>query len=108
MTYKRIIIIALIMVMTTIVLNFSNHSEIIKPNKPFETFPMGIGEWTGNTSKFDQKVYDILGVEDSILASYQDNNGDSVQLYVGFYQSQKEGDLIHSPKNCMPAQGGIS
>ena len=105
MTYKRIIIIALIMVMTTIVLNFSNHSEIIKPNKPFETFPMGIGEWTGNTSKFDQKVYDILGVEDSILASYQDNNGDSVQLYVGFYQSQKEGDLIHSPKNCMPGSG---
>jgi EpsI family protein len=24
---------------------------------------------------------------------------------VGFYQSQKEGDLIHSPKNCMPGSG---
>ena len=105
MTYKKIIIIALIMVVTTIVLRFSNHSEIIKPNKPFETFPMNVGEWNGSTSKFDQKVYDILGVEDSILASYQDNEGDSIQLYVGFYQSQKEGDLIHSPKNCMPGSG---
>ncbi len=28
-----------------------------------------------------------------------------VNLYVGFYQSQKEGDIIHSPKNCMPGAG---
>jgi EpsI family protein len=24
---------------------------------------------------------------------------------VGFYQSQSKGDLIHSPKNCMPGSG---
>ncbi|WP_232364241.1 exosortase C-terminal domain/associated protein EpsI [Desulforapulum autotrophicum] len=74
-------------------------------NKPFDTFPMTIGPWTGTTSTFDQKVYDILGVEDSILASYETPDGRDVQLYVGFYQSQKEGDLIHSPKNCMPGSG---
>ncbi|ACN15076.1 hypothetical protein HRM2_19750 [Desulforapulum autotrophicum HRM2] len=66
---------------------------------------MTIGPWTGTTSTFDQKVYDILGVEDSILASYETPDGRDVQLYVGFYQSQKEGDLIHSPKNCMPGSG---
>ena len=26
-------------------------------------------------------------------------------LYIGFHQSQREGDLIHSPKNCMPGGG---
>lgn len=105
MTYKRIVTIALIMVLTMILLGFSNHSEIIKPNKPFDSFPMHIGKWKGITSRFDKKIYDILGVDDSLLASYKSDNGEAVDLYVGFYQSQKEGDLIHSPRNCMPGSG---
>jgi len=28
-----------------------------------------------------------------------------VQLYVGYYESQKTGDTIHSPKNCLPGSG---
>lgn len=105
MTYKKTFILAGIMVLTMVVLGLSSNSESIKPNKPFDTFPMVIGPWTGATSTFDQKVYDILGVDDSILANYQTTDEQSVQLYVGFYQSQKEGDLIHSPKNCMPGSG---
>jgi len=44
-------------------------------------------------------------VDDSTLISYQDAEGKFVQLYIGYYQSQREGDLIHSPKNCMPGSG---
>ena len=47
-----------------------------------------------------QKIYDILGVDDSFLCDYRDDKNRMVQLYIGFYQSQREGDLIHSPKNC--------
>ena len=105
MTYKKTFTVSAIMILTIAILGFANHSEIIKPNKSFESFPMEIGNWNGTTSRFDQKVYDILGVGDSILAAYRAENGESVQLYVGFYQSQKEGDLIHSPKNCLPGSG---
>lgn len=105
MTYKKTFILAGIMVLTMVVLGLSSHSEKIKPNRPFDTFPMAIGPWTGTTSTFDQKVYDILGVDDSILASYQTTDGRFVEVYVGFYQSQKEGELIHSPKSCMPGSG---
>jgi len=105
MSYKKVITIAAIMVATMAILHFTNHSEVIKANKPFDTFPMTIGPWHGVTSRFDQKVYDILGVNDSILASYHSDKLGPVNLYVGFYQSQKEGDLIHSPKNCMPGSG---
>ena len=27
------------------------------------------------------------------------------QLYIGYYTSQKNGDTIHSPKNCLPGAG---
>ena len=93
------------MLFTAILLGFLSNPEIIKPNKSFDSFPLKIGKWQGIKSQFDQKIYDIVGVDDSILANYRSPQGESINLYVGFYQSQKEGDLIHSPKNCMPGSG---
>ena len=93
------------MILSAVFLNFINHSEDVHPNKPFSTFPKEIGEWKGIEQRFDSKIYEILGVDDSFLATYRNPNGVQVQLYIGFYQSQREGDLIHSPKNCMPGAG---
>lgn len=105
MTYKRTLIIILIMLITAALTGFASQSERIAPNKPFSEFPLEIGQWKGIKSELDQDVYNILGVEDYILANYRKTPGEMVNLYVGFYQSQKEGDIIHSPKNCMPGSG---
>lgn len=105
MTYKRTIIILGIMLITAALTAFASHSERIAPNKPFNQFPLELGQWKGQKGELDQKVYNILGVEDYILANYRKISGEIVSLYVGFYQSQKEGDIIHSPKNCMPGAG---
>jgi EpsI family protein len=93
------------MVFTAVFLKYINHTEDVCPNKPFTTFPKQIGGWRGIEQRFDEEIYDILGVDDSFLATYRNSNGGQVQLYIGFYQSQREGDLIHSPKNCMPGAG---
>jgi len=82
-----------------------SHSERIKPNRPFSQFPLEIGPWRGATSQMDEEIYNILGVEDYIMANFSNGKGLGVNLYVGFYQSQSKGDLIHSPKNCMPGAG---
>jgi EpsI family protein len=105
MTYRQTATIVAIFFATMALLGTVNQSEQIKPNKNFDTFPMSIQGWQGETSRFDEEIYDVLGVDDSILAGYTSPGGDRVELYVGFYQSQKEGDLIHSPKNCMPGAG---
>jgi EpsI family protein len=88
-----------------ICVHYMSHSEDVKLNKPFPTFPKKIGEWTGKEEHFDQAVYDVLGVSDSYLADYFNHEGSNVQLYIGYYKSQKEGQQIHSPKNCMPGSG---
>ncbi len=105
MTIKRTIIIVFILLATAGLTALASHSERIAPNKPFSEFPLIIGPWQGTRGQMDQKVYNILGVEDYIMADYRKASGEQVNLYVGFYQSQKEGDLIHSPKNCMPGAG---
>ena len=93
------------MLTTALLTNFASQSERIAPNKPFSEFPLEIDQWKGQKDALDQQVYNILGVEDYILANYRKNSKETVNLYVGFYQSQKEGDIIHSPKNCMPGSG---
>jgi len=105
MSLKHTLIASSIMIVTAVFLSYINHSEDVLPNKPFSTFPKQIGEWKGVEQRFDEEIYDILGVDDSYLATYRNSNGGQVQLYIGFYQSQSEGDLIHSPKNCMPGAG---
>ena len=93
------------MLLTLACVGYLNHPRNIKPLKPLATFPRQIGQWTGEETHFDKKIYDILGVDDSFLCNYLAPGGQQVQLYIGYYQSQREGDLMHSPKNCMPGAG---
>lgn len=94
-----------LMLLTMLCLVYISHSESIHPNKPFSSFPKQIGEWVGKEERFDQEIYGLLGVDDSFLGNYNTREGRQVNLYVGFYQSQREGQTIHSPKHCMPGAG---
>jgi EpsI family protein len=105
MSLKRVLIVSLILIMTAILVRFVSHSDDIKLDKPLSTFPKEVGEWTGKEAHFEQSVYDILGVDDSYLAYYYNREERNVQIYIGYYQSQREGEQIHSPKNCMPGGG---
>ncbi len=73
--------------------------------KTLENFPKQIDGWSGKSHKFSQKVYDLLGVDDSVLMNYKNDNEDVISMYIGYYESQKQGEIIHSPKNCMLGSG---
>jgi EpsI family protein len=105
MSLKSTLIASLIMISTMLCVQYMNHSEDVKPKKPFSTFPRTIGDWVGQEEHFDKAIYDILGVDDSFLATYNNKEGRQIQLYIGYYESQREGEQIHSPKNCMPGSG---
>ena len=84
MSLKHTLIASSIMIFTAVFLNYISHSEAVHPNKPFSTFPKQIGEWKGIEQRFNEKIYDILGVDDSYLATYRAPDGRQVQLYIGF------------------------
>jgi EpsI family protein len=73
---------------------------------PLSDLPTTIGAWQGRDTKpFDSDVVAALGVDDYINRHYERNGGASVALYVGYYASQRQGDTIHSPLNCLPGAG---
>lgn len=105
MNMRHTITACAIMALTVAIHYYVSQAEAVPSATPLSTFPTQIGEWKGNTDRFDQRIYDVLGVDDSFLANYYGPDNRLVQLYIGFYESQREGDIIHSPRNCMPGSG---
>jgi EpsI family protein len=81
---------------------------------PLAELPMQLGEWTGSAAQdFDNEVLEVLGVDDYVTRVYS-AGGDAAAsapvpyrmgLYIGYYRSQRQGDTIHSPMNCLPGAG---
>ena len=53
----------------------------------------------------DEEILDVLGVDDYLSRVYYKPDGAGVGLYMGYYGSQRQGDTIHSPQNCLPGAG---
>lgn len=70
--------------------------------------PMTIGEWQGRAeAAFAPAIVKVLGVDDYANRSYLSTGGPRLGLYVGYHSSQRQGDTIHSPLNCLPGAGWI-
>jgi EpsI family protein len=67
---------------------------------------MTTGAWTATAdSPFDDEILTVLGVDDYVSRVYYRTDGAAVGLYMGYYASQRQGDTIHSPQNCLPGAG---
>jgi EpsI family protein len=65
---------------------------------------MQIGDLKARDVPMDDRVLSVLAVDDYVNREYI-GPGALMALYVGFYQSQREGNTIHSPMNCLPGAG---
>jgi len=82
-----------------------NRAEITPKRQDFLFFPTEVGGWTGEKTRMDQKYVEALKLDDYLLADFQNPLGDSVNLYVAYYGSQRKGASVHSPKTCLPGGG---
>jgi EpsI family protein len=73
--------------------------------KALAALPSALGEWRGHdTDGFADDVLLQLGVDEYINRVYL-GSAAPIALYVGYYASQRQGDTIHSPQNCLPGAG---
>ena len=83
--------------------------EQVPLRQPLMHLPKQIGPWTGRDEpQLPSDIVSVLGVDEYVNRDYRDRSGGipaSVALYVGYYKSQREGDTIHSPLNCIPGSG---
>ena len=68
--------------------------------------PRTLGDWSGHTDvPLGKDVIGVLGVDDYLNRTYVNASGQPAHLYIGYYGSQRQGDTIHSPLNCLPGAG---
>jgi len=81
--------------------------EVIPPRKPFLDFPMKLEDWKGKTYPLEPGYIEALRFDDYILADFEQasTNASPVNFYVAYYQSQKKGQSVHSPRTCIPGGG---
>jgi EpsI family protein len=102
----RFVIALVVLGSTALLLQARNGSEIIPPHTPLGSFPHSFDGWTGIDIPMAQDVLDVLGPGDFLLRNYQDPvSRNALALFIAYFPSQRAGDTIHSPKNCLPGAG---
>lgn len=73
---------------------------------PLASLPTTIDRWQGlEAPPFADDIVAQLGVDEYVNRQYVHDTKPPVALYVGYYASQRQGDTIHSPQNCLPGTG---
>jgi EpsI family protein len=77
--------------------------------KQLKDFPKQVGAWeqTGGDEQFNKETLAVLRASDYLLRNYRGADGRTVNFYVGYYASQREGATYHSPLNCLPGSGWV-
>lgn len=102
---RRVLITVGVLVAGVILLQGLSHGEPVLANRPLRELPLSLNGWQGEERPFQDRIVQALAVDDYVNRLYKDEAGRPVALYVGFYGSQRTGDTIHSPKNCLPGAG---
>ncbi|MGB0661706.1 MAG: VPLPA-CTERM-specific exosortase XrtD [Mangrovicoccus sp.] len=80
--------------------------ELIFPERTtFLLFPRELGDYSGTFFALSPEIEDTLGADDYVSGVYSSQAGDSVDLFVAYYENQADGTGIHSPEVCLPNSG---
>jgi EpsI family protein len=105
----RFLVAAFLIAAAAVFLQAHSHSETFPSRLPLQSFPQQLSSWTGTDVTIDKEVLDVLGPGDFLLRTYTDQQSiqpsPNIDLFIAYFRSQRTGDTIHSPKNCLPGAG---
>jgi len=101
----RLWIAAGVLVGATVLLHTVSHGESVVARQPLRELPNTLGAWNSQEQPLQERIVQAVGVSDYTNRIFFNQTDLPVQLYVGYYASQRTGDTIHSPKNCLPGAG---
>lgn len=103
---RRVAAACMLLLGALLLLQFRSRGEAVPIRQPLDAFPTKLGDWQGREATiFEVEILNILKVKDYLLRRYVDPTGRSLWLYIGYWDTQRRGAQIHSPKNCLPGGG---
>ncbi len=104
---SRFLIAAVLLLATGIFLQARARTEVFPPRAPLSQFPEQLGAWKGVDVPLTADVLQVLGPGDFLLRIYRNPAVEQpdIDIFIAYFLSQRAGDTIHSPKNCLPGAG---
>jgi len=100
----RVVLTVLLLVATAGIERVVSGQDAAVLRTPLQTLPFVVGGWHGRAAPLASDVVALLGVDDHVYRTYV-RDGVPLNLYAGYYDSQRRGDTMHSPRNCLPGAG---
>jgi EpsI family protein len=102
---RRLLAMIGILLLGLAVIRASSVREAIPPRAPLARLPLTLGDWRWRRDlPLDEGTLNVLKADDYVSRSYI-NGRITADLFIGYYATQRQGDTMHSPMNCLPAAG---
>ena len=83
-----------------------NREELVPERASLASFPLVISGWTGTEGVLSEEELQELKLSDYLLMNYRRPGEPApIELYVAWYDSQRKGASVHSPRACIPGGG---
>jgi EpsI family protein len=111
MKTSRFWAIVLLMTGTALVLHLRGDKDQVPDSRPLREMPTTLETRVGTDIPIDQESLQILGKGDFLNRIYKKqsatNPGDAAEvgLWIAYFATQRSGQSIHSPQNCLPGAG---
>jgi EpsI family protein len=86
--------------------SLESRQDLIPERESFSSFPLVLSDWRGTDSTIDEQTLKALATDDYFLANYRNGeSGGVVNVWVAYYEEQRKGQAVHSPRACLPGGG---
>ncbi len=70
-----------------------------------DVYRLSAADETYEIEPIDTDFLDLLGAREVSFRTYRAADGKPVWIFMGYFDRQKEGSQVHSPKHCYPGSG---
>ncbi len=104
--WLRVAITSFCLVAALLLVHARSQGHATPLRRVLDDFPTQIAAWKGQeATRLDIETLNILKVSDYVMRKYVDEAGRGIWVYLGYWESQRRGAQMHSPKNCLPGSG---
>ena len=86
--------------------SYAKQTNLFPIRTTLALFPTQVNDWSGVRKRMSIQALSLLNPTDYTVIEFEENSGEPpVEFYTAYYDNQKDGNSIHSPKVCLPGGG---
>jgi EpsI family protein len=111
MKSPRFWVVIVLLASTVFVLQSRGDVDNVPASEPLSRMPQNFGSWTAQDIPLSDDTLEVLGKGDFLNRIYTvpPTAGSPalppISLFIGYFASQRTGQTMHSPQNCLPGAG---